>query len=221
MKVSLSEISVLLPGMARSLFAIRELTVESGDRVLIQGPSGRGKTTLLHLIAGLMAPERGSILLDGQSLADFSESERCRFRRERVGLVFQKLNLISHLKAWENVALTLHGKSLNASELFERSMQCLRQVQMAEFADVFAQNLSVGQQQRVAVARVMASQPNLILADEPTSSLDDDNAEAVIKSLLQSGSEATDPATSIVVSHDQRIRRHFSRIIEFASLVGS
>lgn len=195
--------------MARPLFGLKSFAVPSGAKVLIEGPSGQGKTTLLHLMAGLLDPNQGAVKIDGREIGRLSESERARFRRENLGIIFQKLNLISHLTARENVEL---GKRAAAFDLIDR---VLSRVQLADVADVLAQNLSLGQQQRVAVARVLAQAPKLVLADEPTSSLDDANATAVIDALF-----GLSPSTTvIVVSHDHRIRGRFDRVHDFAQVV--
>jgi len=197
--------------MARVLFAIKSLTVPSGAKVLIEGPSGKGKTTLLHLMAGLLEPRHGSVKIDGREVGRWSESERARFRRENLGIIFQKLNLVSHLTAYENVELGGNSRVQRPDAI----RQALERVQLGDAADVLAQNLSMGQQQRVAVARVLAQAPKLVLADEPTSSLDDANAVAVIDALF-----ALAPSTTvIVVSHDHRIRGKFDRVDDFARVV--
>lgn len=210
MMVELSNIKVQLPGMNKVLFAIKKHTVAAGQRILIQGPSGKGKTTLLHLMAGLVDPNDGVVAVNGRALGSMSESERARFRRENFGIIFQKLNLVSHLTAFENIQL---GLPAGADPV--KIVNAMRKVSVAAQADVLAQSLSLGQAQRVAVARVLAQAPMLVLADEPTSSLDDENAFAVIRALFELRSETT----LIVVSHDHRIREHFKDVRDFESLV--
>jgi ABC-type lipoprotein export system ATPase subunit len=211
MKMALSKISVHLPGMAKALFSIQHFEVASGTKVLIQGPSGKGKTTLLHLMAGLLLPAEGSVLADAVDLVRLSEVERSRFRRSNMGIIFQKLNLISHLTAQENIMLGMGSRNVDPTP----ASVVLDKVKLLECADVLAQNLSLGQQQRVAVARVLTQKPKLVLADEPTSSLDDESAASVMQSLLG----LAKGTTLIVVSHDHRIREMFDQVHDFSKLV--
>lgn len=214
MKLELANISVRLPGMNKPLFAVKSHVILSGARTLIQGPSGQGKTTLLHLLAGLVEPSAGAVSVGEQNLVSLSDAERTRFRRDHIGLIFQKLSLISHLTSRENVQLGLPASG-SSKQVAERIDRALTTVKLNDQADVLAQNLSLGQAQRVAVARVLAQAPAVVLADEPTSSLDDANAEAVIQALL-----ALAPTTTIVVvSHDHRLRPFFKDVCDFKSLV--
>jgi ABC-type lipoprotein export system ATPase subunit len=183
------------------------LTVAPGERVLIQGASGRGKTTFLHLLAGLFLPASGVIEVGDQRLTTMTDEERCDMRRQKFGIVFQKLNLIEHLTALENVRLALPvGRDSDAI-----AMAALEDVQLAARAGDRASTMSVGEQQRVAVARVLAARPEIILADEPTSSLDDLNSDFVVKSLFK----AAEGRTLIVVSHDARVKKSFDRVVNF------
>ena len=216
MDLQLSNISVRLPGMEKPLFGIRRLEIASGARVLIQGPSGKGKTTLLHLMAGLVDPTEGTVALGGQELGRMSESERARFRRDNLGIIFQKLSLVSHLTSEENIRLALKTSHGAEGERAARVVEAvIAKVKMKEQGGVLAQNLSLGQAQRVAVARVLAQAPKLVLADEPTSSLDDENAASVMKALFGLSSSTT----IVVVSHDHRIREQFTDVRDFESLV--
>jgi ABC-type lipoprotein export system ATPase subunit len=202
MKIRLSHTSVYLSQRKQFLFKIPELTVPFKSRLLITGPSGRGKTTLLHLMAGLLFPAEGSVFWDEKNLKEFSENELCQVRREQFGLVFQKLNLLDHLTALENVRLTLpKGKSS-----IETALQSLDRLNLKELAQSRAGELSLGEQQRVAIARALAVRPKILLADEPTSSLDDKNTDAVLDALF----EVSQNSTLIVVSHDHRLQERFA-----------
>ncbi len=203
----------------RELFVVPDLKIEPGERVLIQGASGRGKTTLLHLIAGLFLPSEGVVEIGGNRLTTLNDDERCELRRAQFGIVFQKLNLLEHLTASENVELALpkslpSGKGTGRDEIVAAA---LKSVKMTDHADDRAATLSLGEQQRVAVARVLAAKPAIILADEPTSSLDDENAEFVMSALLEAASPKQGQArTLVVVSHDARVKKSFQRIINFS-----
>lgn len=209
MRVVLSDIQVDLPG--RSLFQIPSLRIESGESLLISGPSGAGKTTLLHLIAGLFSPSRGTVEVGETALGTLSEGGKAAFRAKHVGVVFQRLNLIESFTAEENVRLALKGVDGAA----ERAREALTSVGLGGRGNELARTFSLGEQQRIAVARVLARRPDLILADEPTSSLDDDNARTVID-LLRKASEGK---TLLVVSHDHRIENAFAKRRDFRELV--
>jgi putative ABC transport system ATP-binding protein len=198
-------IEIQFPGMVKPLLRIDERCIGKGARLLIRGPSGTGKTTLLHVTAGLLDPNRGMVSIEGVRIGDLSESERCRWRRESAGLVFQRLNLLGHLTAQENVMLASPGSGISR----ESAIAALKRLGVDGLANHQAYHLSLGEQQRVAVARVIARSPRLILADEPTSSLDAYNAELVMGALLETA--GTD-GTLVVATHDERIGSHFSEV---------
>ncbi len=210
MNIDLRKIRVQYEGMDRPILRIDNLTLDSGSHLLIRGPSGAGKTTLLHLLAGLLEPQSGKVEIGGVALQAQTENEKCAWRRNRVGLVFQKLNLLGHLTALENVLLGSPGKGLT----LEAAHAALTQLGVDRLSDKLAYKLSLGEQQRVAVARVVARKPPLILADEPTSSLDESNAELVIESLFDAkGSEGT----LIVATHDDRVSSRFNEVWRLAN----
>lgn len=211
MNLKLSGITVTLPPENSVLFRLPSLEIASGSRVLIQGPSGKGKTTLLHLIAGLFAPTEGSVQVGDQNLRYLSDSELCRMRRRHFGIVFQKLNLLEHLTASENVLLAAPPRGTDAREV----AKALDAVGLSNRADERAGNLSLGEQQRVAVARILVQKPDIVLADEPTSSLDEKNAFLVIRNLIGLDGKRT----LVVVSHDHRIEREFTEKLDFERLV--
>ncbi len=172
--------------------------------MLIRGASGKGKTTFLHMLAGLFLPTTGRVRIGSHDLTEMSDADRCALRRQHIGLVFQKLNLLEHLTAAENIILA-SGVSR------ARALSSLKVVQMAGRESDRAAWLSVGEQQRVAVARVLAAEPDLLFADEPTSSLDDRNAEFVMSALL----DAAKGKTLVVVSHDHRVAPAFRNVMDF------
>ena len=176
--------------------------------MLLHGASGTGKSSLLHLIAGLMQPTSGDVRVGDRSLSTMSEPERSRLRRSSFGLIFQKLNLLSHLTSAENIALSIFDPA--------RVSWALEQVRMTAFANERVSNLSGGEQQRIAVARVLAQAPEILLADEPTSSLDDENAAFVADALKK----AAKGKTLLVVSHDDRLVSRFSDRRSLSDLTG-
>lgn len=208
LEIHVNDAVVTLPD-GRDLFAIRQLVVDSGARVLVRGPSGKGKTTLLHLLAGIASARRGSVRVGGLELTSASEPERCLYRRRFLGMVFQKLNLFAHFTVDENLRMAHRVGELPQQE----REACLARLGLGDTLHRRVGTLSLGEQQRVAVARAVLASPRVILADEPTSSLDDANADSVAHGLLS----APGIDTVMVVSHDHRLTRHFSDVREFDS----
>jgi putative ABC transport system ATP-binding protein len=193
-------------GLVRAVDGI-SLTVEPGSGLAITGPSGCGKSTLLALIGGLETPTAGRVAIDNQVVSELPERDRARLRREQVGFVFQSHNLQPFLTAVENVSLAL---ALNAgAEGYERSQELLAALGLGEAAGKYPDQLSGGERQRVAVARALVHRPRLILADEPTGSLDTDNSIAVIDLLV--AAQAQVGATLIVITHDLAIAERLDR----------
>ena len=191
----------------QNLFHIKKWAISEGSHLLIEGPSGAGKTTLLHLLSGLFLAPDSQIQIGSHSLHKLSDDERSELRKSIFGLVFQKLSLLDHLTALENVMLGTSDIS--------RAQGALQKLGLDSKVGTRTALLSLGEQQRVAVARVLAQQPQIILADEPTSSLDDESAQIVIQALLQ----AAQNKTLIVVSHDHRLRSAFRQQIAFGDLL--
>ncbi len=211
MDVSLSGIEVRLPDRSLPLFRIKKISIRSGSKVLLYGPSGIGKTTLLHLIAGLFLPYAGTIQVGEFAISELSDSHRARVRRLHMGMIFQTLNLFDHLTVMENILVALPPKSSFGKEAYS----VLDAVGMKGREQERTANLSIGEQQRIAVARILAAKPSLILADEPTSSLDEKNAHSLIEALMNVSSMST----MLLVSHDQRIRSKFKEQIDFEALI--
>src|SRR5580765_3679161 len=160
------------------------LAIHKGEYVSIAGPSGCGKSTLLSILGLLDSPTEGSYSLNGRPVAELAASERARVRNREIGFIFQSFNLIGDLTVFENVELPLTYRGMRAAERRERANAALERVGMAHRAKHLPSQLSGGQQQRVAVARAVAGQPSILLADEPTGNLDSKNGEAVMD-LLQ------------------------------------
>jgi putative ABC transport system ATP-binding protein len=186
------------------------LEIRNGEYLAIAGPSGCGKTTLLSILGLLDSPTEGQYLLDGQPVAKLSAAERARVRNRQIGFIFQAFNLIGDLTVYENVELPLTYRGMPSDERRKRVQAALERVGMSHRMKHFPAQLSGGQQQRVAVARAVAGDPAILLADEPTGNLDSTNGEAVmelLRELHQGG------ATICMVTHDARYARHAERSV--------
>lgn len=186
------------------------LEVREGEYLAIAGPSGCGKTTLLSLLGLLDTPTDGTYLLDGQPVSGLTAAERARVRNRQIGFIFQAFNLIGDLTVFENVELPLTYRGMDAAERRRRVTESLERVGMAHRMKHYPSQLSGGQQQRVAVARAVAGDPVILLADEPTGNLDSTNGEAVM-GLLQELHRGG--ATICMVTHDPRYEKHADRSI--------
>jgi len=186
------------------------LTIESGEFVVLTGPSGSGKTSLLSLIGALDRPTSGRVLVDGSRL-DGGSDELARYHRDVVGFVFQHHHLLAHLPACANVELPLLGAGLGRRERRERAADLLREVGLAHRLDEVAAHLSGGERQRVALARALANDPRLLLADEPTGSLDSDSTQRVLD-LLEAVRDRRG-MTLLVVTYDPIIGRRADRVL--------
>jgi putative ABC transport system ATP-binding protein len=186
------------------------LDIKNGEYVSIAGPSGCGKSTLLSILGLLDSPSDGGYWLNNEAVAGLPLSERARIRNREVGFIFQSFNLIGDLNVYENVELPLTYRGMSGADRKQSVMDALERVGMAHRAKHLPSQLSGGQQQRVAVARAVAGQPSILLADEPTGNLDSVNGEAVMN-LLQELHHGG--ATICMVTHDQRYARHADREI--------
>ena len=211
-RVEVSGVEKIYKTAAETVHALREINwqVEAGQAVAIMGPSGCGKTTLLNLLGGVDRPSKGTVLVDGQSLNDASERALEKYRLLKVGFVFQFFNLIPSMTAFENLELPMMVAGLAESACRDRARDLLGMVGLAAKGRKRPEELSGGEQQRVAIALALANDPALILADEPTGNLDSNNA-AVIADLLRS--LATEYGkTVIMVSHDPKAAEHFPSV---------
>ena len=181
------------------------LSIEPGRFVAFMGPSGSGKSTLMNLVSGIDRPDEGDILVVGQRLNDYDEDELAQWRARHVGIIFQSFNLIPVLNARDNVGLPLLLTHLDRSERRRRAETALGIVGLGERIDHYPRTLSGGEQQRVAIARAIVTDPDLIVADEPTGDLDARNAEAILSLLRQLKNEFG--KTVIMVTHDPRALR--------------
>ena len=188
-----------------------DVTVERGEFVAIMGPSGSGKSTLLHLLGGVDVPTSGRVLLDGEDLSSLSDDGRTLLRRRRLGFIFQTFNLLPTLTAEENVALPLELDGVPSPEARERARTVLEQVGMSHRCQHVPGKLSGGEQQRVAVARALAIEPLVLLADEPTGNLDSANGRQVTALLRGLVDELQQ--TIVMVTHDAHAAGHADRIV--------
>jgi putative ABC transport system ATP-binding protein len=186
------------------------LQIQHGEFISIAGPSGCGKSTLLSILGLLDSHTAGNYWLNGKSAEKLELSERARFRNREIGFIFQSFNLIGDLSVYENVELPLTYRGMPAVERRKRVHEALEKVGMAHRTNHFPSQLSGGQQQRVAVARAIAGQPLILLADEPTGNLDSVNGEAVMSLLRDLHREG---ATICMVTHDPRFARYAARTI--------
>jgi len=183
-------------------FIFPDLTLAAGSNFLILGKSGIGKTTLLHLLAGLMKPQKGKIVVQGTDIYALDNKKLDYFRGQNIGVIFQQNHFVESLTVEENLWLAQHlaGKPQNKKSTDE----LLQALNIVDKKSKYITTLSQGERQRVAIARALINAPKIILADEPTSALDDDNCQAVI-ALLKSQAEAVN-ATLIIVTHDDRLK---------------
>jgi putative ABC transport system ATP-binding protein len=198
----------------RSLDGV-SLTVDAGEVVALMGPSGSGKTTLLHLIAGLDRPDAGTIRVLGVDWQTLPWNERAEFRRHACGFVAQGLSLLPQATAAENVEISLLLDGVDAEHRARRVQHALDRVGLADHAGKLPDQLSGGQQQRVAIARALVAKPSVLLADEPTGSLDSATARQVIGLLIDLAAEAS--ASIVLVTHDPAIGQFADRVLRLRS----
>jgi len=186
------------------------LDIPSGDFVSVVGPSGSGKSTLLLMLGGMLSPSAGRVLLKDQSIYDLSSDRRARLRKQNIGFVFQTFNLVPYLTALENVQVPLFLNGMNDKSQDEKPTALLERVGLGDRLDHKPTELSVGQQQRVALARTLANDPAVILADEPTGNLDPETADQVIGFFEQFNEEGR---TIVMVTHDPRAAERAKRTL--------
>lgn len=197
-------------GKVRALKGV-DLTIHAGELTLLMGPSGSGKTTLLSILGCILTPTSGSVKIAGESTGGLSPEQLADLRRRHIGFIFQSYNLFPTLNAMENVRLALDVRGMGHSETVERAEMALREVGLAHRLKSFPGNMSGGEQQRVAVARAIASRPSLILADEPTAALDSENGHAVMRLLAELAQDES--RAVLAVTHDPRTHAYADRIV--------
>ena len=209
----------------KDIINIETLNIDKGQHLFIQGPSGSGKSTLLNLLGGVLTPQSGDVAILGQSLNALSSSQKDSFRANHIGFIFQQFNLIPYLNVLDNITLPCtfskvrKEKALKQStSLNEEAIRLLAALGLndSELLQRSVNELSVGQQQRVAAARAMLGSPEIIIADEPTSALDSDHRQGFIKILFEECKKEN--ITLIFVSHDAGLKHHFTHSINLQQI---
>lgn len=206
--LSIESLGFRYAGAASRVVDIASLRLAPGEQVLLTGRSGRGKSTLLYLVAGLMEPAEGRVLIHGQDIHALHGHKRDEFRGREIGMIFQTFNLLQGFTAAENVMLAMMFSDIPRGEHSRRAHELLEHLGV-ERPDAPPEQLSIGQQQRVAVARAVACRPRIVLADEPTASLDPDNAVGAMD-LIQTACRESGAAL-LCVSHDPSMASRFER----------
>ncbi len=182
-----------------------DVTIGLGDYVSIIGPSGSGKSTLLNLISCLDTPTSGEVYIEGVGISTLSDNQKSRLRREKLGFIFQQFNLIPSMSSFENIELPMRFRGISRAERHERVRKLLELVELSDKADNRPTQLSGGQQQRVAVARGLANDPKIIMADEPTGNLDTKTGKTIMEFLRRLNRE--EGKTLVIVTHDPKIAK--------------
>lgn len=202
-----------------TLIHIDRWVVPKGDQVFIYGPSGSGKSTLLNLLCGILSPQSGEINLLNRSFGRLSSRQRDQFRARHIGVVFQEFNLIPFLTIEDNIQLAAYFAQQSQQETVkEQAKHIFSRLGLAdELLERRADELSVGQRQRVSIARALINQPEILIADEPTSALDTENCDEFMHLLLETAEQSA--CTVLFVSHDQGLKSHFSHQQKMADIL--
>lgn len=218
--LQLNNVHFRWPGRAAFSIAIREFSVLTGERVLLLGESGSGKSTLLSLICGTVLAQKGQVLVSDTDLSDLPAAKRDRFRAEHIGMIFQQFNLLPFGSVLDNILLPLRfapdRRARVGNMRSEAQELCVSLGLPADVLLVKAATLSVGQQQRVAVARAMIGRPPVIIADEPTSALDADSQTTFLDLLFEQAK--AHGTTLLMVSHDPRLADRFDRVVQMQDI---
>ncbi|SDJ96778.1 putative ABC transport system ATP-binding protein [Pedobacter sp. ok626] len=208
--ITLKSISHDYPGGHR--IAFKDWQINRGDQWLLLGESGSGKTTLLHILTGILKPSAGEVVINGTSIYGLSSKALDQFRGRNIGIIFQRPHLIKSLSISDNLVLAQSFAGLPTD--LDRVNEVLTSLGIADKKKAYPNELSQGQLQRVSIARAVINKPELVIADEPTSSLDDKNATAVLELLLQQS--AINQATLVIATHDKRVKDAFTNTYELA-----
>ncbi len=218
--IKLTDVSFSWSEQEQELLCIPDMKVEKGEHLLIQGASGSGKTTLLNLLAGINIPDSGSVKVLDSALETLSGRQRDQFRADHLGVIFQQFNLLPYLSILENVQLPCSfsaRKKANAGDIEETSTRLLEHLRIPRtMVNKSVGKLSVGQQQRVAVARALIGRPEVVIADEPTSALDTSNRDSFLEMLFNEVDHQG--STLVFVSHDPYIASQFDRVIALSEI---
>lgn len=202
--------SISFSYQSNTLFKFPDIKCQQGETLIITGESGSGKTTLLHLLGGISKPNSGNVFIENQAISQLDGSSLDAYRGNHISIIFQKMHFIASLSVLDNILVAQWLGNQKKSK--EKAISLLRQLNIEDQKNKKPSQLSIGQQQRLAIARAVINEPKVILADEPTSSLDDKNAQIVAELLITSAAEFN--AALIVVTHDQRIKHLANQIIE-------
>lgn len=213
--IELQHISMVFEVGGQPIYALRDIseTMSSGDSVAIVGPSGSGKSTLLNIIGCLLRPSSGAYLLNGQDVSQLDDQALSRVRQHQIGFIFQSFHLVPRLTALGNVALPMMFAGIPSSERHVRASEALEAVGLTDRAQHRPHQLSVGQRQRVVIARAIIMRPSLLMADEPTGNLDTKSGQQIMELLESLNAKGL---TLVVVTHDPNVARRAKRVIVLA-----
>lgn len=211
--LTVRQVSKIYQNGAASVMAVNDVSLEvrSGEVILILGPSGSGKTTLLSIMGCLLRPTHGDVIIEGQDVSHLSDGELSRLRREQIGFVFQSFNLLNFLTVRKNVEVVLNLVGVRGRQARKHATEILRQVRLDHRLDFLPAKLSGGEKQRVSIARALANNPRMILADEPTGNLDSKTGGIAVESLT--GLARQRGSGVVIVTHDNRILDAADRVL--------
>lgn len=213
MAISLSDVEKTYQLGETTVRALRgsNVSIEEGEFVAVMGPSGSGKSTLMNMIGALDTPTEGNVSIEGEEISGMNQDELALLRRDKIGFVFQEFNLINSMNAMQNIALPMIFKEVPKKNRMERASELLERVGLGDRKDFRPSKLSGGQRQRVSIARSLANDPEIILADEPTGNLDTDTGKDIMNLLTELNEQGK---TIIMVTHDPNDAEYADRVIE-------